>query len=195
MSDSRHGSRSRRARRSRSAACRCRRREPGARTRCSRPSSPARCARLALTMIPYVAVQILDVAGEAAVRTLAEEHGVPSPHIHYVCRDESVLGGPFFISTAVAGETVPRRVLRLVHARRHRRARRRAARRGDGAAARDRSRDWRRKASSARPATGRSRLRSPGIDERLARPARPVADVRLLPALAGAPRVRPSPTG
>lgn len=71
---------------------------------------------LALTMIPYAAVQILDVAGEAAVRTLAEEHGVPSPHIHYVCRDESALGGPFFISTAVAGETVPRRVLRLVHA-------------------------------------------------------------------------------
>ena len=71
---------------------------------------------LALTMIPYAAVQILDVAGEAAVRTLAEEHGVPSPHIHYVCRDEAVLGGPFFISTAVAGETVPRRVLRVVHA-------------------------------------------------------------------------------
>ena len=71
---------------------------------------------LALTMIPYAAVQILDVGGEAAVRTLAEEHGVPSPHIHYVCRDESVLGGPFFISTAVPGETVPRRVLRLVHA-------------------------------------------------------------------------------
>lgn len=72
---------------------------------------------LALTMIPYAAVQILDVAGEAAVRTLAEEHGVPSPHIHYVCRDEAVLGGPFFISTAVAGETVPRRVLRLVHSK------------------------------------------------------------------------------
>jgi len=71
---------------------------------------------LALTMIPYAAVQILDVAGEAGVRTLAEQHGVPSPHIHYVCRDEGVLGGPFFISTAVPGETVPRRVLRVVHA-------------------------------------------------------------------------------
>lgn len=70
--------------------------------------------RFALTMIPTVAIQIVDVAGEAAVRNLAEAGGVPSPHIPYVCTDESVLGGPFFISVAVDGETVPRRVLRLV---------------------------------------------------------------------------------
>jgi aminoglycoside phosphotransferase (APT) family kinase protein len=70
--------------------------------------------RLALTMIPSAAIQLLDVAGESAVRTLAERAGVPVPHVHHVCADESVLGGPFFISTAVAGETVPRRVLRLV---------------------------------------------------------------------------------
>jgi aminoglycoside phosphotransferase (APT) family kinase protein len=72
-------------------------------------------AHLALTMIPHAAIQILDVAGEAAVRNLAESAGVPVPHVHHVCLDESVLGGPFFISDAVAGETVPRRVLRLVH--------------------------------------------------------------------------------
>ncbi|MGD9704307.1 MAG: phosphotransferase family protein [Acidimicrobiia bacterium] len=72
--------------------------------------------RLALTMIPTAAIQLLDVAGEAAVRTLAEGAGVPVPHVHHVCTDASVLGGPFFISTAVDGETVPRRVLRLVHA-------------------------------------------------------------------------------
>lgn len=71
--------------------------------------------RLALTMIPTAAIQLLDIAGEAAVRTLAEQAGVPVPHIHHVCTDPSVLGGPFFISTAVEGETVPRRVLRLVH--------------------------------------------------------------------------------
>lgn len=71
--------------------------------------------KLALTMIPWAAVQILDVAGEAAVRNLAEAAGVPAPRVHHVCTDESVLGGPFFISTAVDGETVPRRVLRLVH--------------------------------------------------------------------------------
>ncbi len=70
--------------------------------------------KLALTMIPSAAIQLLDVAGEAAVRTLAEEAGVPVPHVHHVCRDDAVLGGPFFISTAVDGETVPRRVLRLV---------------------------------------------------------------------------------
>lgn len=71
--------------------------------------------RLALTMIPTAAIQILDVEGEAAVRNAAEAAGVPVPHVHHVCSDESVLGGPFFISTAVDGETVPRRVLRLVH--------------------------------------------------------------------------------
>jgi len=71
--------------------------------------------RLALTMIPSAAIQLLDVAGEAAVRTLAENAGVPVPHIHHVCGDESVLGGPFFLSTAVDGESVPRRVLRLAH--------------------------------------------------------------------------------
>ena len=66
-------------------------------------------------MIPSAAIQLLDVAGEAAVRTLAENAGVPVPHIHHVCGDESVLGGPFFLSTAVDGESVPRRVLRLAH--------------------------------------------------------------------------------
>ena len=70
--------------------------------------------RLALTMIPTAAIQLLSVVDEAAVRTLAEDAGVPVPHIHHVCTDESVLGGPFFCSTAVDGETVPRRVLRLV---------------------------------------------------------------------------------
>jgi aminoglycoside phosphotransferase (APT) family kinase protein len=70
--------------------------------------------RFALTMIPSAAIQLLDVAGEAAVRTLAEDAGVPVPHVHFVCRDAGVIGGPFFISTAVDGETVPRRVLRTV---------------------------------------------------------------------------------
>jgi aminoglycoside phosphotransferase (APT) family kinase protein len=70
--------------------------------------------RLALTMIPTAAIQLLDVTGEAGVRSVAEAAGVPVPHVHHVCADESVLGGPFFVSTAVDGETVPRRVLRLV---------------------------------------------------------------------------------
>ena len=70
--------------------------------------------RFALTMIPSASIQLLDIADEAAVRQLAESAGVPVPHIHHVCTDESVLGGPFFISIAVDGETVPRRVLRLI---------------------------------------------------------------------------------
>lgn len=71
--------------------------------------------RLALTMIPTAAVQLLDVSAEAGIRSLAEDAGVPVPHVHHVCTDDSVLGGPFFISTTVDGETVPRRVLRLAH--------------------------------------------------------------------------------
>jgi aminoglycoside phosphotransferase (APT) family kinase protein len=71
--------------------------------------------RMALTMIPTAAIQLLDVEAEAAVRRRAEAAGVPVPHVHHVCTDEAVLGGPFFVSTAVDGETVPRRVLRLVH--------------------------------------------------------------------------------
>jgi aminoglycoside phosphotransferase (APT) family kinase protein len=72
--------------------------------------------RMALTMIPTAAIQLLDVDAEAAIRRRAEAAGVPVPHVHHVCTDEAVLGGPFFVSTAVDGETVPRRVLRLVHA-------------------------------------------------------------------------------
>jgi aminoglycoside phosphotransferase (APT) family kinase protein len=69
--------------------------------------------RLALTMIPTAAIQLLDIRDEAGVRQLAESAGVPVPHVHHVCSDDAVLGGPFFISTAVDGETVPRRVLRV----------------------------------------------------------------------------------
>ena len=76
----------------------------------------SRVERMAITMIPTAAIQLLSVTDESAVRGLAEEAGVPVPHVHHVCLDESVLGGPFFCSTAVEGETVPRRVLRLVEA-------------------------------------------------------------------------------
>lgn len=71
--------------------------------------------RLALTLIPNAAIQLLDVESEAAVRTSAARAGVPVPEVHHVCADEAVAGGPFFISTAVDGETIPRRVIRLVH--------------------------------------------------------------------------------
>jgi aminoglycoside phosphotransferase (APT) family kinase protein len=70
---------------------------------------------LALTLIPNAAIQLIEVKDEAEVRTLAERAGVPVPRVEHVCTDESVLGGPFFISRAVEGETVPRRLLRLAH--------------------------------------------------------------------------------
>jgi aminoglycoside phosphotransferase (APT) family kinase protein len=73
--------------------------------------------RLAITMIPTAAIQLLDVRAEADVRLLAEKAGVRVPHVHHVCTDDRVLGGPFFVSTAVDGETVPRRLLRLAQDR------------------------------------------------------------------------------
>ena len=62
--------------------------------------------RLALTMIPTAAIQILDVTGEAAVRDAAEAAGVPVPHVHYVCTDDSVLGGPFFPLPGIVSEKI-----------------------------------------------------------------------------------------
>ena len=54
----------------------------------------------------------LDV--EASVRSLAEGFGVPVPHVYLVCLDDSFVGGPFFVSQRVSGESIPRRVLRVV---------------------------------------------------------------------------------
>jgi len=74
----------------------------------------SRSARLAATIVPSAEIQILDVASEAEVRDVAERGGVPVPHVHGVCLDPDVVGGPFFVSDRVDGETIPRRVLRLV---------------------------------------------------------------------------------
>lgn len=66
------------------------------------------------TIIPNAAIQILAIPNEAAMLRLAFEAGVPVPRIHFDCADDSYVGGPFFIGSRIAGETVPRRVLRLV---------------------------------------------------------------------------------
>jgi aminoglycoside phosphotransferase (APT) family kinase protein len=76
--------------------------------------TPSRTYELAATVIPNAEIEINPISVEAAVRTLAEGAGVPVPTIRAVCSDKSVVGGPFFISDFVAGETVPRRLLRLV---------------------------------------------------------------------------------
>ena len=70
---------------------------------------------LVATILPTSEIEINPITAEAAVRDLAEANGVPVPHIHATSTDGSFVGGPFFISDRVDGETNPRRVLRLVH--------------------------------------------------------------------------------
>lgn len=79
--------------------------------------TPTRRVGLVATIIPTSDIVINPITAEADVRALAEQGGVPVPHIHAVCLDEGYVGGPFFVSDRVEGETVPRRVLRLVHDR------------------------------------------------------------------------------
>lgn len=73
--------------------------------------------RLALTLNASVDIEIIPVSTEAEVRTLAEQAGVPVPHIHHVHEPTDVVGGPFFISTAIDGMTIPRHIMRLARDR------------------------------------------------------------------------------
>jgi aminoglycoside phosphotransferase (APT) family kinase protein len=79
-------------------------------------SDTGRSLSLVATILPTAAIEINPLTAEAGVRRLAAAHGVPVPHVHEVCTDPSYVGGPFFLSDRVAGESVPRRVLRLVRA-------------------------------------------------------------------------------
>lgn len=56
------------------------------------------------------------ITAEAAVRDLAERAGVAVPHVEFVTDDPAYVGGPLLISAFTEGETVPRRLLRLVAA-------------------------------------------------------------------------------
>lgn len=69
---------------------------------------------LVASITPSAAILLTPTETEAGSLRLAEEAKVPVPHVHFVCTDSRYVGGPFFVSTRVAGETVPRRVLRLV---------------------------------------------------------------------------------
>ncbi|MTE14432.1 phosphotransferase family protein [Nocardia aurantiaca] len=69
--------------------------------------------RLVATLVPG-SIQLLPVDVEAGVRELAREHGVPVPHVLAVCTDTGYVEEPFMLSERLDGETVPRRVLRLV---------------------------------------------------------------------------------
>lgn len=73
--------------------------------------------RLVATVVPTAAIQLNSIDAEAAVRSLARERGVPVPEVVAFSTDASWLGGPFFLSERVDGQTVPRLVLRLVEER------------------------------------------------------------------------------
>jgi aminoglycoside phosphotransferase (APT) family kinase protein len=65
--------------------------------------------------MPTSQIQLNPIGAEAAMRDLARGSGVPVPRVYATCLDSSYVGGPFFVSARVDGETVPRRVLRLIH--------------------------------------------------------------------------------
>ncbi len=69
---------------------------------------------LCATVIPTPDMQLVDVEVEAASLRFAETAGVPVPHVYAVCSDPSYTGGPFFVTGRIEGESIPRRVLRLV---------------------------------------------------------------------------------
>ena len=69
---------------------------------------------LVATIVPTGETMLNPIEAEAGVRALAERAGVAVPHVHLVRTDGELVGGPFMVSDLVPGETVPRRVLRLV---------------------------------------------------------------------------------
>jgi aminoglycoside phosphotransferase (APT) family kinase protein len=69
---------------------------------------------LVATIVPAGETLINSIEAEAGIRALAESGGVAVPHVHLQRSDGELVGGPFMISDFIAGETVPRRVLRLV---------------------------------------------------------------------------------
>ena len=72
--------------------------------------------RLVATIIPTVDLQLMDIEVEAANIRFAEAVGVPVPHVVADTSDDSWVGGAFFVTEQVDGESVPRSVMRLVDA-------------------------------------------------------------------------------
>jgi aminoglycoside phosphotransferase (APT) family kinase protein len=69
---------------------------------------------LVLTIYPPAEVVIVGIEGETGALRLAEAAGAPVPHVHEVCPDPSLFGEPFFVSSRVRGDTLPRSILRMV---------------------------------------------------------------------------------
>ncbi len=74
---------------------------------------------LVVTAIPNANIELTPIVLEAQTIRTAEEAGVPVAHVVLDSDEPKWLGGGFFITRRIAGETVPRRVLRLVAQRRH----------------------------------------------------------------------------
>jgi aminoglycoside phosphotransferase (APT) family kinase protein len=77
----------------------------------------SRCLQLVATIVPS-SIELTPVGAEVAVRALAAQHGVPVPQVVAACHDSSFVGSPFMVSERIDGETVPRKVLRLIHTER-----------------------------------------------------------------------------
>jgi aminoglycoside phosphotransferase (APT) family kinase protein len=69
---------------------------------------------LVVTAIPNANIELTPITLEAETIRTAEAAGVPVAHVVCQSQDPRWLGGGFFITQRIAGETVPRRVLRLV---------------------------------------------------------------------------------
>lgn len=74
---------------------------------------------LVLTLLPHGAEAYNSLTAEAEMVATAQRWGMKVPHVELSSDDVSLLGGSFMITSFVAGETVPRRVLRLVADRGH----------------------------------------------------------------------------
>ncbi len=70
--------------------------------------------KLVVTAIPNANIELTPIVLEAQTIRTAEAAGVPVAHVVLDSDDASYLGGGFFITDRIEGETVPRRVLRLV---------------------------------------------------------------------------------
>lgn len=75
-----------------------------------------RVHQLVVTIYPPANTVIFGVVAETSVLRLAEAAGAPVAHVFEVCEDPSWFGEPFFISQRIAGETLPKRILRMTAA-------------------------------------------------------------------------------
>lgn len=71
---------------------------------------------LVVTIYPPAGAVIIGVEAETGALKLAEAAGAPVAHVHDVCDDPGWFGEPFFISTRIAGDSLPRNILRRVEA-------------------------------------------------------------------------------